>query len=325
MAEEEGKPLSIRQKLSIAIILTIFSCLVLFIIFAIFPPRDFPLNSFIHVDRGKSVSVIGEELKEKKLIRSVTAFKVFVRLSGGEKRMQVGTYFFKQSTSVINVALKITNRFLGLKPYRVVVTEGMSNEKIAKLLVKQIPNFDKKTFLEKTSELEGRLFPDTYFFSPLDTVDDIIFEMNQNWEEQISGLKKDLLLSGKSLNEILTMASIIERETNTAKDRRLVSGILWKRIEIDMPLQVDATFEYYTNYNTYTVTKEILRQDNPYNTYTNKGLPPTPIANPGLDSIIAAISPVGSDYLYYLTGRDGQMYYAEDFAGHKKNRRLYLD
>jgi UPF0755 protein len=121
------------------------------------------------------------------------------------------------------------------------------------------------------------------------------------------------------------MASIIERETRTAEDRRLVSGILWKRISIGMPLQVDATFEYYTKYNTYTVTKQVMREDSPYNTYTNKGLPPTPIANPGLDSIIAALKPTASPYLYYLTGRDGKMYYATDFAGHKKNRRLYLD
>jgi UPF0755 protein len=323
--DEDHKPLSLKKKLSLAGMIAGFSCLALIIVFAIFPPRDFPPNSFIHVDRGKSVTVIGEELKDKNLIRSVEAFKIFVKISGGEKRMQVGTYFFKQPTSVINVALKITNRFLGIKPYRVVITEGMSNEKIANRLVKQIPNFNKEEFLEKTVDLEGRLFPDTYFFSPLDTVDDVIFEMSQNWEEQTAELRKEIMLAGKSLDDILIMASIIERETNTAEDRRLVSGILWKRIEIGMPMQVDATFEYYTNYNTYTVTKEVLKQDNPYNTYTNKGLPPTPIANPGIDSIKAALTPTASPYLYYLTGRDGIMYYAEDFAGHKKNRRLYLD
>lgn len=301
------------------------SCLVLIVIFAIFPPRDFPANSFIHVDRGKSVSMIGEELKAKGLIRSVTAFKFFVVVLGGEKRMQVGTYFFRQPNSVTNVALKLTNRFLGFKPYRVTVTEGMSNEKIANLLAKQIPRFDKQEFLEKTSGLEGELFPDTYFFAPLDNVDDIIFEMNQSWKEETKDLRSEALFAGKSFDDILIMASIIEREAKTAEDRRLVSGILWKRIKIGMPLQVDATFEYYTDYNTYTVTKHVMKEDSPYNTYTNKGLPPTPIANPGLDSIEAALEPTASPYLYYLTGRDGKMYYAKDFAGHKKNRRLYLD
>lgn len=269
--------------------------------------------------------MIGGELKTKGIIRSVTAFKFFTVLLGGEKRLQVGTYFFKQPTSVINVALKLTNRFLGIKPYRVTIPEGMSNEKIANILAKAIPHFDKKDFLTKTEDLEGKLFPDTYFFAPLDNVDDIIFEMSQTWEEQTKDLRAEILFSGKSLNDILTMASIIERETRTAEDRRLVSGILWKRISIGMPLQVDATFEYYTKYNTYTVTKQVMREDSPYNTYTNKGLPPTPIANPGLDSIIAALKPTASPYLYYLTGRDGKMYYATDFAGHKKNRRLYLD
>jgi UPF0755 protein len=323
--DNELKPLSFRAKLGLAALITGTSVFVLLIIFTIFPPTNFPTNSFIHVDRGKTVGMIGGELKTKGIIRSVTAFKFFTVLLGGEKRLQVGTYFFKQPTSVINVALKLTNRFLGIKPYRVTIPEGMSNEKIANILAKAIPHFDKKDFLTKTEDLEGKLFPDTYFFAPLDNVDDIIFEMSQTWEEQTKDLRAEILFSGKSLNDILTMASIIERETRTAEDRRLVSGILWKRISIGMPLQVDATFEYYTKYNTYTVTKQVMREDSPYNTYTNKGLPPTPIANPGLDSIIAALKPTASPYLYYLTGRDGKMYYATDFAGHKKNRRLYLD
>lgn len=239
--------------------------------------------------------------------------------------MQIGTYFFKQPVSALNIALKLTNRFLGYKPVSVTVYEGMSNQKIATALVKKFPEFSKKEFLEKTDNLEGRLFPDTYFFSPYDTVDDVIYEMNQNFNDQISSLKLAIVFSGKTLDQILTMASLIERETKTDEDRRLVSGILWKRISIDMPLQVDATFEYFTNKNTYTITKAEMKKDSPYNTYTNKGLPPTPIANPGLASIEAAINPTFSPYLYYLTGRDGKMYYAEDFAGHKKNRRLYLD
>ncbi|MFA6475916.1 MAG: endolytic transglycosylase MltG [Candidatus Paceibacterota bacterium] len=323
--DNETKPLSLRAKLGLTALVTGTSVFILLVVFTVFPPTDFPTNSFIHVDRGKTVSMIGGELKTKGIIRSVTAFKFFTVLLGGEKRLQVGTYFFKQPTSVINVALKLTNRFLGIKPYRVTIPEGMSNEKIANILVKAIPHFDKKDFLKKTEDLEGKLFPDTYFFAPLDNVDDIIFEMSKTWEEQTKDLRAEILFSGKSLNDILTMASIIERETRTAEDRRLVSGILWKRISIGMPLQVDATFEYYTKYNTYTITKAEMKKDSPYNTYTNKGLPPTPIANPGLDSIIAALKPTDSPYLYYLTGRDGKMYYAEDFAGHKKNRRLYLD
>jgi UPF0755 protein len=323
--DEENIPLSLGVRLGLIALCFSLFLFVSIIVFGFLPPKDFPANTFVHVDRGKTVTMIGEELKVKNLIRSVTAFKISAILLGGEKRMQVGTYFFKEPMSVVTVALKITNHFLGYRPNYVTIPEGTSNEKIAGILVKAIPKISKTEFLEKTKDMEGKLFPDTYFFAPEDTVDDIIFEMNQNWQEQIAGLQADILLSGHSLNQILTMASLIEREARTDEDRRLVSGILWKRIEIGMPLQVDATFEYFTDKNTYTITKTEMKKDSPYNTYTNKGLPPTPIANPGLEAIKAAIKPEKSDYLYYLTGRNGKMYYAKDFAGHKKNRRLYLD
>lgn len=310
---------------TIIILALAFGLIFLGMIKVVFPPANFPDSPFYHVDRGDSVTQIATELKEKGFIQSKIAFKIFVILLGGEKRMQVGTYFFRQPISSVNIALKLTNRFLGYKPITFTVYEGMSNKKIAAALVKKFPKFSQKDFLEKTANFEGRLFPDTYFFSPYDTIDDVIYEMNQNFDNQISPLKMAVVVSGKTLGQILTMASLIERETKTDEDRHLVSGILWKRISLGMPLQVDATFEYFTNKNTYTITKSEMKKDSPYNTYTNKGLPPTPIANPGLASIEAAINPTFSPYLYYLTGRDGKMYYAKDFAGHKKNRRLYLD
>ncbi len=287
----------------IILLVVIFILIFIITLKTIFPPTDFPTSPFYHVDRGKLVSQIATELKTKNFIQSPIAFKIFVRLLGGEKQMQVGTYFFKQPTSVINIALKLTQRFLGYKPLVITVYEGMSNEKIAKVLAQKFSQIEAEDFIEKAQEFEGRLFPDTYFFSPYDTIDNIIYELNQNFNEQVGALKMNIILSGKTLNQILIMASIIEGEANTDKDRRLISGILWKRLAINMLLQVD-------------VAKE---------TYKQPGLPTAPINNPGLEAIKAAIYPEASDYLYYLTGRDGKMYYAEDFAGHKKNRKLYLD
>lgn len=313
----------VKLLLSAVLLVTVLFLFGLF--FFIFPPINFPSGTFIHIDRGETASSIGKKLKDKELIKSELGFKVLMKVLDGDTRIQSGTYFFREPNSLFIISLRLTNLLFGTKPYRVFIPEGYSNKKISVLLSKTFPNFSQADFLQKTAELEGRLFPDTYYFQRESTVDEIIFELNENWKEQIKSLNQDILLSGRSLDDIMTMASIIERETRTAEDRRLVSGILWKRIEIGMPLQVDATFEYYTKYNTYTVTKSVMKSDSPYNTYTNKGLPPTPIANPGLDSIKAAISPTKSDYLYYLTGRDGKMYYAEDFTGHKKNRRLYLD
>ena len=291
-----------KSWLKIVVLIVIFLAIFFCLLKIIFPPADFPTSPFFHVDRGKSVSQIATELTAKHFIQSPLIFKLSVYLLGGEKSLQVGTYFFKQPTSVVTIALKLTHHFLGYRPVTVTVYEGMSNAKIALALAKKLPNFSSKNFLAKTKSLEGRLFPDTYFFSPYDSVDDVIYEMNQNFAEQISSLKMEILLSGKSLSQILTMASIIEGEAKTDPDRHLISGILWKRISIGMPLQVD-------------VAKS---------TYKQRGLPDQPIANPGLASIEAAIHPTASPYLYYLTGRNGQMYYAKTFSEHKKNVRLYL-
>ncbi|MFA5022651.1 MAG: endolytic transglycosylase MltG [Candidatus Paceibacterota bacterium] len=290
------------NKWTIGLLFLVFVLIFTLTLTTIFPPADFPTMPFYHVDRGKTLSQIAKELKAKKFIQSATAFKVFVYLLGGEKRMQVGTYFFKQPVSTVNIALKLTRRFLGYKPITITVFEGMSNTKIANLLAKQITKFSKKDFLDQATSFEGRLFPDTYFFSPYDTADDMIYEMNQNFNDQIAPLKMGILLSGKPLSQILTMASIIEGEAKYNKDRHLISGILWKRISIGMPLQVD-------------VAKI---------TYKQRGLPDVPINNPGLASIVAALYPEPSPYLYYLTGRDGKMYYAENFTDHRKNIRLHM-
>ena len=118
------------------------------------------------------------------------------------------------------------------------------------------------------------------------------------------------------------MASILEKEARKLETRKVIAGILWKRIEIGMPLQVDAVFGYIHATSTYSPTFEDLEVDSPYNTYTNRGLPPGPIGNPGLESIRAALEPTKTPYLYYLTGKDGFMYYAKTFDQHVANRRF---
>ena len=121
------------------------------------------------------------------------------------------------------------------------------------------------------------------------------------------------------------MASILEKEARKREDREIISGILWKRIEIGMALQVDAPFVYYNGKGTYNLTTKDLKTDSPYNTYTRKGLPVGPIGNPGIDSILAAIYPKSSPYLFYLSDRDGNIYYSANFEKHKKNKILYIN
>ena len=148
---------------------------------------------------------------------------------------------------------------------------------------------------------EGYLFPDTYFFPPSATADSIVEMVRKNFDDKVAPLMDDMSASGHSLFEVVTMASIIEKEANDDTGRRLVSGILWRRLALKMPLQVDAAPD----------------------TYKHQGFPPEPIANPGLDALDAAIRPTKSDYLYYLTGRDGLMHYATTFTGHQANLRHY--
>ena len=130
--------------------------------------------------------------------------------------------------------------------------------------------------------------------------------------------------SGHSLSDIVIMASLVEKEARTDVNRRIVAGVLWNRLALGMPLQVDAVFGYIFDRDTYSPSFEDLKVDSPYNTYTHKGLPPGPISNPGLESIYAALYPTKTNYLYYLTGKDTLMHYARTYAEHVANQTKYL-
>jgi UPF0755 protein len=155
--------------------------------------------------------------------------------------------------------------------------------------------------------------------------DDVILMMRENFAREIKKYEKDIALFKKPLEEIVIMASILEGEARTLEAKRIVAGILWKRIRINMPLQVDAVFKYYNGKNSYNLTKNDLKDDHEYNTYTNKGLPPTAINNPGIDSIRAAITPTQTNYLYFLSDKSGNMHYAKTFEEHKANKDLYIN
>jgi UPF0755 protein len=139
--------------------------------------------------------------------------------------------------------------------------------------------------------------------------------------ETISGLAT----STHSLKDSIIMASILENEARTTESRKIIAGILWKRLYLGMPLQVDSTFSYINGKNTYDLTLDDLKINSPYNTYLYKGLPPGPISNPGLDAINDAIYPTKTPYLYFLSSKSGDMYYAKTFEEHKRNKELYLN
>jgi UPF0755 protein len=168
------------------------------------------------------------------------------------------------------------------------------------------------------------LFPDTYYF-PIDVSGkEVVDTMLKNFERKITPYLKEIEKSGKTLKEIIIMASLIEKEVKTKEEKELASGVLWKRLKVGMPLQVDATINYITGKNTTKILLEDLKIDSPYNTYKYKGLPPAPICNPGLESILAALYPKESDYWYYLSKPDGQTLFFKDYEEFIVAKKKYL-
>jgi UPF0755 protein len=310
-----------------AVGLVFFSFFFSFYIFDWRSPRPFPENALVTVERGEPLSQIVKDFAGKGVVRSPFWLRAFITLFGGQNRVIAGDYYFPKAKNIFSVAWMLHKGEFGLIPFRVTIPEGLSSMEIAEMLEKELPAFDSSDFLSEvdSGDFEGYLFPDTYFFMPNTKASDVILTMRENFARQVSTYEADIAKFEKPLHEVVIMASIIEDEANKSlADKRIISGILWKRIRMEMPMQVDAPFKYYNGKHSYTLTNEDLKEDHPYNTYINKGLPPTAISNPGIDSIRAAITPTPTDYLYFMSDKSGNLYYASDFEGHQVNRERYL-
>ena len=173
--------------------------------------------------------------------------------------------------------------------------------------------------------LEGYLFPDTYDISYGDSLENIVRRMLNNFEDKLEQeLIEDIESQDKSLFEIITMASLLEKELITFEDKKIASGVLWKRIEIGMPLQVDATVNYVTGKNIRKVVITDTKKDSLYNTYKYKGLPLGPISNPGIESIRAALYPEESPYFYYLSTLEREIIFSKTLEEHNIAKAKYL-
>lgn len=306
-------------------VIVAFALVVFFILLSLsaLPPKDFLSGSIVLIEKGESIKSVSQDLKNKNLIRSKTLFNLSVQLSR-KSTIASGEYLFDKPVSVFSVAKRIRNANYGLPTTLVTLTEGMTNKEMAETLSAKFPKISKEEFTQRTNSLEGFLFPDTYKFNSNVTVDEVVQALRVNFEKKIRSAGEIMRSSKYSLEQIIIMASIVEAES-TADGRQEVANILWKRYEMNMPLQVDAPFVYTIGKGTADLTIDDLKSDSLYNTYTRTGLTPTAIGNPGLDSIVAAANPQPTQNLYFLTGRDGKMYYAKSFEGHKQNRALYLD
>jgi UPF0755 protein len=265
-------------------------------------PAEFPSGTMIRVEKGASLRSVSALLKREHVIRSRTAFEFFVILYGKEKNIISADYYFEKKLSVFEIARRIGGGLHHTAPVTVTIPEGFDSTQIADAASPVLQNFNREEFLIKAKPLEGYLFPDTYFFLTTADEDTVVKSMSANFEKKIAPLMPAIAASGKTENDIIIMASIIEREAKGDSDRGVISGILWKRISLHIALQVDAVPE----------------------TYKQRGLPKSPIGNPGLDAMQAAINPQASPYLYYLHDKDGNTHYARTFAEHTANIAKYL-
>jgi len=291
-------------------------------LYAATPPSAFPSGSLVTVREGTGLYTLAEKLKQDRVIRSPFLFRMAAVVLGGERDMKAGQYLMPHPQNVFTLAWRVFHGDYGIEHIKLTIPEGFTVMKISALFDERFVLFNHADFMKNAPE--GYLFPDTYFVPIIATASSIIKLLNDNFTRKISSVAREIDNSRHTLEEIITMASIIEREAKYQEDRTTISDILWKRIELDIPLQVDASFVYINGKTTKDLTLDDLKIDSPYNTYLYKGMPPTPISNPGLPSIVAALNPTTTPYFYFLTGSDGTMHYSRTFDEHVAKKHKYI-
>lgn len=287
-------------------------------------PAAFPVGATVVIRQHMALPAIASQLADEGVIKRPALFALIVRAEGGATRIEAGPYQFAGPQNLFIVIRRLLSGDSGIPEVRFTLIEGESVRVMANLIAKKFPGITASDFVTAAGPYEGYLFPDTYNFSPASTADQIVAAMRANFDAKLATIQPEINASTHSVSDIIIMASIVEKEANNPTDRRLIAGVLWNRIAKDIALQVDAPFGYLQGRDEYSPSLKDLSIDSPYNTYENKGLPPGPIGNPGLDSIEAAANPTKTTYLFYLTGHDGLTHYATTYAGHVANQKKYL-
>ncbi len=296
------------------------------------------------VEKGESTGQIAADLAEQQLIRSPFAFKIHVKLGGKAGELKAGSFVLTSSMT----AQEIIDVLAGGKSVEEIITipEGYTVEDIDNLLAEKgiiqkgelqecarTCDFSTFTFLPKSTKLalrggkvEGYLYPDTYYVTLTDFDAKLFLErlMTTFRQKVMDDLAADIKTSGRSIDNIITVASLVEEETRTSAERPIVAGIIWKRFDERMVLGIDAAVRYVLDKPTSAITQADLQVDSPYNLRKVAGLPPGPIANPSISSIKATLHPQKSQYYYYLHDNNGVIRYAVTNDEHNMNRAKYL-
>ncbi len=297
--------------------------------------KDSKQSVIIVIPQGLGVEEIGKVLKNKGLIKSTLAFRLLVMKENVSQSLQAGDYSLSFSMSLSEIVKNLTHGTLDIW---VTIPEGLRREEIAVLLkqafLEKEIDFSQEEFIEQTANLEGFLFPDTYLIPKTTSILGIIKILTANFEQKFASLNIE---TGLTREQTIILASLVEREAKYDKDRKLVAGILLKRLKKGWPLQVDATIQYVQGGLRCSsqaksscqwwapVNIQDLKLSSSYNTYEQQGLPPTSICNPGFNSLEAAANPVDSEYWFYLSDNSGKTYYAVTNEEHNENIRNYLD
>lgn len=281
------------------------------------------------VTDGMGAANIAAAAAAEGLVRSEFVLYMLLTKRYDPTQLYAGTYTLTVPQNVFQVAETIAAGNIDDTSVRVTLPEGLPARDMAPILAAALPAFDVATYLSLASTSEGMLYPETYFVAPEADADTMLAIQLETFHQTIDPLLPTIATSDYTLEEVLTLASIVEREANSSTSMKMVAGIFKNRLDIGMPLQADATIAYILDtpiaeLRAGELAEQLQTVDSPYNTYTHNGLPPTPIGNPGLTAIMAVLEPTPSDYFYYLTDADGVFHYATTLREHNRNIERYL-
>lgn len=285
-------------------------------------PSDTSQKVFV-IEQGAGVRSIANDLKQQGLIKSPTAFYLWVKFNHLENGIQAGDFRLSPSMSLAILTKNLTH---GSLDYWVTIPDGKRALEIAAILQEKTSNYS-DAWKEELIQNEGYLFPDTYLIPSTASIDDIVALLRKNFDAKYATITANNALSEK---QIVTVASLVEREARFPEDKPLVASVIYNRLHSGMPLQIDATVQYAVGYDKTEqswwkkgLTVDDLKIDSPYNSYTNTGLPPTPICNPGASDLEAAANPANTDYIFYVSDSSGHLHFAKTLQQHNANIKKY--
>lgn len=297
----------------------------------------------VEIPEGTPVSTMGDILEEQGLIRSSSAFSLLVRVQGAAANLQAGVHDLSPSMTMPEIVAALQEGAEEAGMLKVTVNEGLTVDQIAEV-VADSTSYSAEDFLNLMTNqeflaqlvqqypiltdsynnpnvryvLEGYLFPATYDVAQGETLESLVTQMVDKTNEVLSKYQADIDASSYSLQDIMSIASLVEKEGQTTEDRKLIAGVFYNRLEQGMPIQSDISVLYALGTHKEMVTYDDLEVDSPYNLYTNAGLPPGPMNSPSEDAIAAALEPTDNDYLYFYANlKTGEVFYTDDYEQHQ--------